>query len=81
MYVAEVDVTMYERNHYRNIKRIQKIIHEEVLGNDFDLEKLHEVNRHMGILIESLNHWLFYNNPNRYFYDLKSFLHWLREKK
>ena len=79
MYVVEVDVTMHD--HYENIQRLQKIIHQEVLGNNFDLEKLQKINSHMGILIESLNHWLFYNNRQRYYYDLKSFLNWLKKQK
>ena len=72
---------MYERNHYKNIQRVQKIIEKEVLGNNFNLEKLKLINRHMEILIESLNHWLFNNNPKRYFYDLKAFLDWLKKQK
>lgn len=68
-------------DHYENIQKLQKIIHQEVLGNNFDLEELQEINSHMSMLIESLNHWLFYNNRQRYYYDLKSFLNWLREKK
>lgn len=79
MYVVGADVTM--RDHYENIQRLQKIIHQEVLGNNFDLEKLQEINSHMSVLIESLNHWLFYNNTQRYYYDLKSFLNWLKKQK
>ena len=79
MYVVGVNVTMHD--HYENIQRLQKIIHQEVLGNNFDLEKLEKINSHMGILIESLNHWLFYNNTQRYYYDLKSFLAWLKKQK
>ena len=79
MYVVGVDVTMDD--HYENIQRLQKIIQQEVLGNDFGLEKLQEINSHMGILIESLNHWLFQNNTKRYYYDLKSFLFWLKKQK
>ena len=79
MYVAGVDVTMDD--HYENIQRLQKIIQQEVLGNDFGLEKLQEINSHMGILIESLNHWIFQNNTKRYYYDLKSFLFWLKKQK
>ena len=79
MCVVGVDATM--RDHYENIQRLQKIIHQEVLGNNFDLEKLQEINSHMSVLIESLNHWLFYNNTQRYYYDLKSFLNWLKKQK
>ena len=68
-------------DHYENIQKLQKIIHQEVLGNNFDLKELEEINHHMGMLIDSLNYWLFYNNMQRYYYDLKSFLDWLREKK
>ena len=78
MYVVGVDVTMPD--HYKNIRKLQKIIHEEILVNNFNLKKLKEINSQMGILIESLNYWLFYNNPQRYYYDLKSFLDWLRKK-
>lgn len=66
-------------NHYENIQRLQKIIHKEVLGNNFDLEKLQEINAQMGVLIESLNYWLFQNNTKRYYYDLKSFIAWLKK--
>ena len=77
--VAGVDVTM--NDHYSNIQKLQKIITIEVLGSNFSLRKLEEINRHMGVLIDSLNHWLFYDNKQRYYYDLKSFLIWLKKQK
>ncbi len=67
--------------HYANIKNLQKIIHDDILGNSFDLEKFDEINSQLSILMDSLNYWFFHNNIDRYNYDLKSFLDWLREKK
>ena len=78
MYVVGVDVTMPD--HYKNIRKLQEIIHQEVLGNNFNLKTLKEINSKMEILIESLNYWAFYDNMNRYYYDLKSFLDWLKQK-
>lgn len=78
--VAGVDA-MNSDNHYKNIKKVQEIIEKEIFSNDFDLETLIEINDKLTILIDSLNYWIFQNNPARYYYDIKSFLSWVREKK
>ena len=35
--------------HYANIKNLQKIIHDDILGNSFDLEKFDEINSQLYI--------------------------------
>lgn len=76
--VGEI-ATMNE--HYANIKNLQKIIHEDILGDQCDLNKLTKINRQLSILMDSLNYWFFYNNIERYNYDLKSFIAWLKKIK
>lgn len=67
--------------HYKEIQRLQQIISQKILDDNLELEKLVEINDYMTILLDSLNHWYFYNNTERYYYDLKSFSSWLEKIK
>jgi len=66
---------------YEEIKKLQQIISKKVLDDNLDLERLVEINDYMTILLDSLNHWFFYDNTERYYYDLKSFISWLEKIK
>ena len=79
--VAGVDVMDNSNFHYENIQAIQKVIEREILGNEYTLDELLDINDKMMILISSLNFWLAHQDINRYTYDLRSFLYWVKEKK
>ena len=80
MFVAGEDV-MDSDIHYNNIKKIQNIIDSKVLSNSSTLEDLILANEHIGLLIDSLNFWVFQGNESRYNYDLYSFLSWVENLK
>ena len=67
--------------HYNNIKEIQGLIEQEILSNGHTLSQLLEINDKMGLLINSLNFWLAYENMGRYIYDIQSFLAWVKKIK
>ena len=67
--------------HYNNIQKIQNIIDSKVLSNSSTLEDLILVNERIGVLIDSLNFWVFQGNESRYNYDLYSFLSWVENLK
>ena len=78
--IAEID-NMWAREHDSNMKKIDEIIEIEFFANDdYDLETLLEVASKKEIFINSLNYWIFHDNPFRYYYDLQSFLYWAKEK-
>lgn len=67
--------------HYANIKNLQKIIYEDILGDKCDSDKSNKINRQLSTLLDSLNYWFFHNNIDRYNYDLKCFIAWLKKIK
>ena len=53
--------------HYEEIQKLQQIISKKTLDDNLDLERLVEINDYMAILLDSLNHWFFYDNTERYY--------------
>ena len=73
---------MWASKHNSNIKKIDQIIETEFFSHgDYDIDTFFEVVSKKQILINSLNYWIFHDNPIRYYYDLRSFLYWAKEKK
>jgi hypothetical protein len=77
---ARID-NMWASEHDENMKRVEDILEVQIFGdNNYDLDTLLVVASKKEILINSLNYWIFHNNPFRYYYDMKSFLLWIKEK-